>query len=282
MSEKDRSFVQHAIDTGLSGLSGKPNLSAQIQASSQEKARSISAAAGLILAFMLLTLAATTIALGPSAVLAYLFPRNQQARDQAAPYVQQINITQKSQYTSAIVKDALIQDGRLSVGLSLGSEQPVYIVTQSISIDGQPIEVSNSSIESQWLSAGLPAHSRGFTLDLAGTAFEGKEKSKIRLDAALLCPIKGIVQVDIEGEDIATIWAQIDQAILEGLTPVSSYEPHEVLVGSQWVQENAFDMAIGIQYPVGSVHDYLSYSNMQLVERIEASFTINPATRHPN
>jgi hypothetical protein len=282
MNEKDRVFIKHAIDTGLSGLSGNPCLAARIQASSPESSIGFRSPASLILALLLLAVAVSAIALGPSAVLEYLFPRDHKARDSATPYVQKIDISQKSQHTNAVIKDALIQDGRLSVGLSLSSEQPVFIVTQSISLNGQAIEVSSSSIESQWLRGELSTQSRGFTLDLTGTAFQGTEKGTVRLNAALLRPINGIKQIDIDEEDIAAVWAQIDQAIAEGLTPVSSHEPHEVLVGSHWMRENAYDMDSGIQYPVGSVHDYLTFSNMQMMDRIEATFTINPSIQHPN
>lgn len=280
MTEQDRAFVKQAVDTGLGGLSGSPQLADRVTGRAGQSRTMRSTKTRLILVFAFLALAATAFAVGPGAVLKYLFPGDQKVREEAAPYVQKIDITQKSGSTAAVIQDALIQDGSLSVGLILGTRDPVYIVTQSLHVDGKAAEVSNSSIESQWIGEGSAMEVRGFSLNLADMELPDTEKSTVRLTAALLSPAKGIRQVDTESEDSAGVWAQIDRAVAEGFTPVSSYEPHEVLVASAWMKANGFDMALGVQYPVGSAKDLLAYSNMTLVDRLDAAFTLNPALRY--
>ena len=270
--------VKTRIDRSLSGLQvgeGEMNRLFRLAEGGQKmkRKRPVALAAALILVLS----AATAIALDAGGVLTYLFPRDQAARDKAAPYVQIIDVARRGGRASTRVRDALIKDGVLSVGLSVDSPQPVYVVTRSISIDGKAFDVSDSSIESQWIHEGdSPLRARGFSVDLSSVPDTRGEAWSLRLTAAILVPREGTETVDTEGENVATVWDEIDRIIAAGKTPVSLYEPHEVLVGSRWMRENQYDPTQGIQYPVGSAEDHAAFSNMEIADEIDLTFSIDP------
>lgn len=236
--------------------------------------------AALMAAAMLVLCLATAFALSSSYVLQYLFPRDKAQRKNAEKYVQPIEITQNSAASVTAIRDALIHDGELSIGLSVSSDLPIFVITQSIYIDGQAVDVDHSTIENQW-AAGNPAtgnkaqpHALGFTVDLSRAAESNAGMRSVRIVASLLSPIKSVKQVDIQKDDVSAVWHEIDAIIAKGMTPVSLYEPYETLVGSEWMLKNQYDTAGGIQYPLGAVKDYLDYANMKLVDQIDVSFDI--------
>ncbi len=280
----DHNSIKEALDNTLSLLQTKSlNANALLaQAKGGKKVKRKLSVAFVTAAILILCLA-TAFALSSGYVLQYLFPRDEAQRKNAEQYVQRVEIIQNSAASSTAIRDALIHDGKLSVGLSVSGDLPIFVVTQSICIDGQTVEVDNSTIENQW-AAGNPAaggkaqpRALGFTVDLSRTAKSGAGIRTVRVVASLLSPVKGVKQVDVQKDDISAVWSEIDAVVAEGMTPVSLYEPYETLVGSEWMLKNRYDKAAGIQYPLGAVKDYLDYANMKLIDRIDVSFDIQSA-----
>lgn len=273
--------VQQALDSTLSSLyvSDRDAHFLLAQAKGGRKVKKKLSILFIAFAVLLLCLA-TAFAMSSSYVLQYLFPKDELKRKSAEECVQNVEIVRSSNISSMLIKDALIHGDKLSVGLSASGNLPIYIVTQSIYVDGIPIEVDDSTMESQWASGNPVTDDEasprilGFTVDLSTADENASGKRTVRVVASLLSPNKGVKQVDFQRDDISSVWHEVDEIVASGMTPVSIYEPYEILVGSEWMLKNKFDKNAGIQYPLSSVDDYLTYSNMKLIDKIDVSFDI--------
>ena len=234
----------------------------------------------LVLVIILLLITVTAVATNYSYVVQYLFPKNKESMEHVEEFVQDIDIVQNGKATT-VVKDALLHDNQLSIGLSFASDQPLYIVTNSISVDGVPIEISQSSVEGQWINGEIaPSDAvfgiHGLTLDLENVPISDKEQSVIRLQMILLAPNKEVTPVDIYADNTEDAWHQIDSIVSAGMTPISADEPYELLVGSGWMIANDYDLADGIQHPLDAITDFVKYSNVTVADEIDVTFTIIP------
>lgn len=278
-SRKDREIIRVALDTTLSGLQDDPWLARKVldDAKGEVKVKK-KLSLGLILILTLVLVAITAFAVTHSYVLEYLFGTNSEVKETYEASVQGLNIIHKGNEVTTTIKDALVIDDTVSFGLSFEASGQMYIVTDSVTVNGIDCEVNTSSLESQWVGNNpngeivSPLIVHGYTVSIPAEV-SLTESICVRLRLKLLKPAISTCFINTDSENKLVMWKEIDRAVSEGNTPIDLYEPYYVLVSSAWLGEEFSDNEEA-QYPLNSATALINYSNMILVDEVDETLLL--------
>ena len=284
---KDREFVREAIDQGFSSLQGDSFLFSKLKSREEEKQQKTLRKwpVGLALAIVLLLAGVTALALNHSYVLMYLFGKNvdSQKAQQMEEKVQRVNYVQRSNTAICCVKDAIFDGTSFSVGFSFDTQRPLYLVMESLNINGEPIEwfqyiEFGNNIEEMWVGHSPPGQPKKSGEAIHGLSYTFArelpvgEEIEVSMRITLMAPKQGVEMVDTYQEDHAAMWRQIDEIYARGDTPLSVDEPFEACISSGWFSN--FYPEMTFQKPLCDVEALEAYANMEVVDVFEADFTL--------
>ena len=282
--------VQKALNQDAAFIQPNPYLAQRVLNQAHEAQRTGGSAlkkklsTGLILLAVLLMSSLVALACSHSYVIRFLFGRDIES-DQAqamAAQVQPIDYVQRSGATVCTVKDAYFDGKTLAVGLGFRTDRPVYLVGEELQLNGEWIDylAYSTSIEEMWVGNDAPHLEKpgeeaihGVSYDFARPLPKG-ETVDVTLRLFLLAPRSGVQLIDTEQEDKAAMWAAIDDAFRQGLTPVSADEPYEVLISTGW-WAGSLDVQEGLQKPLCDRDALEHYANMVLLDKVEVTFRLN-------
>lgn len=272
----EENALRRAMDACLPGLENKPGFDREVlmRAKGEMKMKK-KFKFGLALTILVALLSMTALAVGASYVLEYRFGKT--PPEDFDGVIQEINITHEGAGVKTFVKDAMWDGEQISVGIGFETETPVLIVMDSILADGVPFEVDNSSIEDRWVATnpfaqpGSEPHIHGFVFTLPEGA---RGQIEVSLSLTLLRPKGDLCPIDTYMEDTRAMWREIDGAVARGETPVDRDEPYPVLVESRWFGDD-FSEDMSAQYPLGSASSFVEYSNMEIIDTMHVTFTLD-------
>ncbi|MEF9880802.1 MAG: hypothetical protein RR975_15415, partial [Clostridia bacterium] len=192
--------------------------------------------------------------------------------------VQNLDRIHKGSGVTTVIKDAIVMDGTVSFGLSFETTEPIYIVTDSITVNGIDCEVDTSSLESRWVGNSPngqtihPLMIHGYTVSIPADVSLA-EPIDVKLRLKFLKPANSTCFINTDSENKLTMWQEIDKAISQGSTPIDQYEPYNVLVSSAWLG-NEFSNDAEAQYPLNSAAALINYSNMVLVDEVDETLLL--------
>jgi hypothetical protein len=234
---------------------------------------------GLVLLIAFLLIAGMALALTHSYVLEYLYGNHREQTMEQQESVQSIGLVHTNAGVQTSVKDALFDGKTLSVGLTFEAKEQVYIITDSISVDGIPVELDTSSLEGRWAennpfqteSSRLAI--RGFSGNLAEALSSQKVTAEVDIKLTLLKPQSQLHAIDTYNEDQRAMWTEINASVAAGETPVDQDEPYPVLVGSAWFGDD-FNTDSPVQYPLNTAEAYEQCANMSIIDKFDLTFTL--------
>jgi hypothetical protein len=268
------------MDTRLSGLATTEEFeyNALRHTRGKEKVKK-KLSVGFVLLIVLVLAVATALAMNYSYVLEYLFGASTEKAELYETSVQNIGIVHDGSGVKTIIKDALWDETTISVGIGFETSEPIYIVTDAISVNGTDCEAYTSSVEDQWVGTDLFGNDEnqtaihGFSVRLpADIVSNGSVTINLRLK--LMQPQSKIHFIDVYADDTIAMWNEIDTAVANGETPVDQDEPFPVLVSSEWFGDE-FNDEWGAQYPLNAATEYAAYSNMVIIDTVDITFTLN-------
>lgn len=275
--ELNRKEFHEAIDTTLSGLQSDPWLAQRVvnRERTSEPVVKKKLSVSLVMVIVLMLLAVAALAATGSYVLQYLRYRDDIHEEDVHP------IDQTFTDDNALIRvvDSYYDGESLSVGMEICSEKPAYLTVESICVNGNEYDLSESNIEDMWVSyppeidrkASTDAH--GFTICFDSIELQGPS-SHVEMHLSLLVPTQKVCLIETESENHMKSWHNIDEAIQRGETPVESEEPFQVLVGSEWFGDDMVDFNNPVQRPVNATDAYVDASNMTLLSEQVLSFDV--------
>ena len=134
------------------------------------------------------------------------------------------------------VPHAELHDEKVLFSTALLSDEPVYLILAEARLGGVPLEIEESSLSDQWHGNPLKGETailgtRGFSAALPQNADPGDE---LTVRVVAMRPFQGVMPIDSSREGL---WAAIDTALAEKLTPVDADEPYTVYFGTDWLHE---------------------------------------------
>ena len=176
--ELNREAFHDAIDETLSGLHENPFLAQRVIAQANGKEDTVvkkRISIGFVLVVLLMLLAVAALAATGSYVLQYLRHRDDIHEEDVHP----IDQTFTGEDVLIHVVDSYYDGESLSVGMEIRSEAPAYLTVESIHVNGNEFELSESNIEDMWVSyppeinrkASTDAH--GFTICFDSIELQG-------------------------------------------------------------------------------------------------------------
>ena len=276
--ELNREAFHDAIDETLSGLHENPFLAQRVMAQANEKEDIVvkkRLSVGFMLVAVLMLLAVAAMAVTGSYVLQYLRYKDSIHEEDIHP----IDQTFTDEDVLIHVVDSYYDGESLSVGMEIRSEAPAYLTVESIYVNGNEYDLSESNIEDMWVSyppeidrrASTDVH--GFTICFDGIELQGPS-SHVEMHLSLLVPTQKVCLIETESENHMNSWRNIDEAIQRGETPVDSEEPFQILVGSEWFGDDMVDINGPVQRPVNASDAYVDASNMTLLSEQLLSFDV--------
>ena len=238
---------------------------------------------GLIFVLIVLLSSIVAFACNHSYVIQYLFGRNMDTEEaqRIEGEVQTIDFVQSSETTVCTVKDAYFDGKTLAVGIGFKTDKPVFLASEEVKVNGEWVDYIEygSSIEGMWVgNQTFPQSYSAMTEQIHGVEYifnrplPKGEKAEVTMQITLLGPKNGVEVVDIYQEDHQTMWAQIDAAYENGMTPISVDEPYEVLISSGW--HGLLDRADANHGPVCDVDSLVQYANMEVIDTVELTFML--------
>lgn len=168
--QRDRNFVQHSIDTGLSSIQGNPWLAQWIIASEKEEkpvAKKFSVSLILVIALTIIGTAALAASAG---VLDYFFRGKAKPTARQTSLVQSVNVEHVSNGVTTTVTEALAIKNKLALAFSFNADQPVYIHLVSVAVNGVDAPGMDTNVLNQFLGSPFESGPRsvfgGLTCDL--------------------------------------------------------------------------------------------------------------------
>lgn len=238
---------------------------------------------GLIFVLIVLLSSIVAFACNHSYVIQYLFGRNMDTEEaqRIEGEVQTIDFVQSSETTVCTVKDAYFDGKTLAVGIGFKTDKPVFLASEEVKVNGEWVDYIEygSSIEGMWVgNQAFPQSYSAMVEQIHGVEYifnrplPKGEKAEVTMQITLLGPKNGVEVVDIYQEDHQTMWAQIDAAYENGMTPISVDEPYEVLISSGW--HGLLDRADAYHGPVCDVDSLIQYANMEVIDTVELTFML--------
>ena len=238
---------------------------------------------GLIFVLIVLLSSIVAFACNHSYVIQYLFGRNMDTEEaqRIEGEVQTIDFVQSSETTVCTVKDAYFDGKTLAVGIGFKTDKPVFLASEEVKVNGEWVDYIEygSSIEGMWVgNQAFPQSYSAMVEQIHGVEYifnrplPKGEKAEVTMQITLLGPKNGVEVVDIYQEDHQTMWAQIDAAYENGMTPISVDEPYEVLISSGW--HGLLDRADAYHGPVCDVDSLVQYANMEVIDTVELTFML--------
>ena len=238
---------------------------------------------GLIFVLIVLMSSIVAFACNHSYVIQYLFGRNMDTEEaqRIEGQVQTIDFVQSSETTVCTVKDAYFDGKTLAVGIGFKTDKPVFLASEEVKVNGEWVDYIEygSSIEGMWVgNQAFPQSYSAMVEQIHGVEYifnrplPKGEKAEVTMQITLLVPKNGVEVVDIYQEDHQAMWAQIDAAYENGMTPISVDEPYEVLISSGW--HGLLDRADAYYGPVCDVDSLIQYANMEVIDTVELTFML--------
>lgn len=238
---------------------------------------------GLIFVLIVFMSSIVAFACNHSYVIQYLFGRNMDTEEaqRIEGEVQTIDFVQSSETTVCTVKDAYFDGKTLAVGIGFKTDKPVFLASEEVKVNGEWVDYIEygSSIEGMWVgNQAFPQSYSAMVEQIHGVEYifnrplPKGEKAEVTMQITLLGPKNGVEVVDIYQEDHQTMWAQIDAAYENGMTPISVDEPYEVLISSGW--HGLLDRADAYHGPVCDVDSLIQYANMEVIDTVELTFML--------
>ena len=238
---------------------------------------------GLIFVLIVLLSSIVAFACNHSYVIQYLFGRNMDTEEAQSieGKVQTIDFVQSSETSVCTVKDAYFDGKTLAVGIGFKTDKPVFLASEEVKVNGEWVDYIEygSSIEGMWVgNQAFPQSYTAMEEQIHGVEYifnrplPKGEKAEVTMQITLLGPKNGVEVVDIYQEDHQTMWAQIDAAYENGMTPISVDEPYEVLISSGW--HGLLDRADAYHGPVCDVDSLVQYANMEVIDTVELTFML--------
>lgn len=247
-------------------------------------------AALVLAAVLLMALAGVAFATVQSGVLDFIFHSGERTQEQM-DLVQPLGLMHKENGVMTTVTDAMLDGNMLSVALDFDAEKEFYIITDSVTINGVELAISDSNIVNMWYgdyySAQHSFSTRGFKgyLDAEAASTEAEEAlfdeamrqmtadgvANVKLHLTYLIPKQELVPIEnVIATDSRKAWEAIDACVAAGNTPIEE-ESGYVLVDRTWVK-SYHDSIPAFQLPIGDAEAHIEHSNMELLDSFEFSF----------
>ena len=286
---KDKQIVQQVFDSSLSGIQDDPWMAQRVLSKAHEAPGTggfivkKKLPVGLIFILIVLMSSIVAFACNHSYVIQYLFGRNMDTEKAQSieGKVQTIDFVQSSETSVCTVKDAYFDGKTLAVGIGFKTDKPVFLASEEVKVNGEWVDYIEygSSIEGMWVgNQAFPQSYTAMEEQIHGVEYifnrplPKGEKAEVTMQITLLGPKNGVEVVDIYQEDHQTMWAQIDAAYENGMTPISVDEPYEVLISSGW--HGLLDRADAYHGPVCDVDSLVQYANMEVIDTVELTFML--------
>lgn len=288
---KDKQIVQRVFDTSLSGVQEDPWMAQRVLNTAHgtheiggiRVKKKISVGFILIVVMMLSSLVA--LAYGRSYVIQFLFGRNAdsvEAQEMEAQ-VQSIDYVQRSETAVCTVKDTYFDGKTLAVGLGFQTDRHIYLVADELKVNGDWVDYVEygSTVEEMWVGNTPPHLGKDAAENIHGLYYifnqplPKGETAEVTLRITLLAPEVGVQPVDVYREDYPAMWAEIDAACDQGLTPIDADEPYEVLIGTDYWAGWADVNSSPLNKPYCDVNALVYYANMEVVDTLEVTFTLS-------
>ncbi|MEG2251479.1 MAG: hypothetical protein RSC98_00415, partial [Clostridia bacterium] len=257
-----------------------------------KRAKPISAL--VLAAILVITLAGVAYAAAQSGVLQFLFHSGERTQEQL-DLVQPLGIVHEENGVTTRVTDAILNQGTLSVAFDLESKQPIYIITDSITLNGVELFVSDSSMVNMWYgneyASQYDTQARGFTgylekpsegenpanqiaYEQAIRRLQEERTGEVKIHLTYLVPQKELVPIaGIYDAQSQKAWKEIDACVAAGNTPIAS-DDGSILVDSTWLGDQYNEWIPAHQYPVGDAEAHVSHSNMKVLDSFELTLDL--------
>lgn len=240
----------------------------------------------VVFVFILIVMMSSLVALACSHgyVIQYLFGENVESEEaqKMETQIQSIDYVQHSETTTCTVKDAYFDGEALAIGLGFKTDRHLYLVSDEVKVNDDWVDYVeySASIEEMWVGNTPPNKEISADEKVHGVEYIFRkpipkgETVEVTMSITMLAPCVGVEQIDIYQEDNTIMWSEIDAAYEKGLTPLDADEPYEVLISTGW-WNGEIDTTSTFQKPYCSVDALVQYANMEVVDTVEVTFTLN-------